>query len=52
MSRYSVVRSVNFSVVRRALLDLRGAGVSISGDTTSCISCMGSMGAKIFSGVS
>jgi hypothetical protein len=43
---------VNFSVARYALIDLRGAGVSTSGGTTSCTSYMGSVGAEIFSGVS
>jgi hypothetical protein len=37
MSRCSVVRSVNFLVVRRALMDLRGAGAPLSVSTTSCI---------------
>jgi hypothetical protein len=52
MSRYSMVRSVNFLVVRRALVDLPRAGASISDGTTSCTSCMESVGAETFSGVS
>jgi hypothetical protein len=52
MSRYSMVRSVKFLVVRRALVDLPGAGASISDGTTSCTSCMESVGAETFSGVS
>jgi hypothetical protein len=52
MSCCSMVRSVNFSVVRRALIDLHGDGASTSGSTTSCTSCMRSMGAETFLGVS
>jgi hypothetical protein len=52
MSHCSMVRSVNFSVVRCALIDLREAGASISSGTISCTSCMGSVGAKTFFGVS
>jgi hypothetical protein len=47
-----VVRSVNFLVVRHAVIDLCGTGTSTSVDTTSCTSFMGSVGAKTFSGVS
>jgi hypothetical protein len=47
-----MVRSVNFSVARRALIDLRGAGASTCGGTTSCTSYMGSVGAETFLGVS
>jgi hypothetical protein len=43
---------VNFLVARCALIDLPGDGASTSGCTTSCTSCMVSMGAKIFFGVS
>jgi hypothetical protein len=43
---------VKFLVVRRALVDLPGAGASISDGTTSCTSCMESVGAETFSGVS
>jgi hypothetical protein len=52
MSHNSVVRSVNFSVARRALIDLRGAGASTSYNTTYCTSCIRSVGAEIFLGVS
>jgi hypothetical protein len=52
MSRCSMVRSVNFSVARRALIDLRGADASTSGGITSCTSYMGSVGAEIFLAVS
>jgi hypothetical protein len=52
MSRYSVVRSVNFLVVQRALIDLCGAVASTFGGTTSCTSYMGLVGAETFSGVS
>jgi hypothetical protein len=52
MSHCSMVRSVNFSVARCALIDLLGAGASISSGTTSCTSCMGSVGAETFLGVS
>jgi hypothetical protein len=52
MSCCSVVRSVNFSVARYALIDLRGAGVSTFDGTTSCTNCMGSVGAETFLGVS
>jgi hypothetical protein len=52
ISRCSVVRSVNFSVVRHALIYLRGAGTSISGGTTSCTSYMEVVGAETFWGVS
>jgi hypothetical protein len=50
MSRCFIVRSVNFSVARHALIDLRGAGASTSGGT-SCTSFMGSVGAETFSGL-
>jgi hypothetical protein len=43
-----VVRSVDFSVARRTLIDLCGAGASTSGDKTSCTSGMGFMSAEIF----
>jgi hypothetical protein len=52
MSHCSVVRSVNFSVVRCALIDLCGAGASISGGIISYTSCMGSVCTETFSGVS
>jgi hypothetical protein len=52
MSRYFVVRSVNFSVARRALIDLHGAGASTSDGTIFCTSYMRSMGVEIFFGVS
>jgi hypothetical protein len=52
MSRWSVVRSVNFSVVRCALIDLRGASASISGGTPSSTSYMRSVGAEIFLSIS
>jgi hypothetical protein len=52
MSHYSVVRSVNFSVTQRVFINLRGAGASTSYDTTSCTSCMGSVGDETFLGVS
>jgi hypothetical protein len=52
MSHCSVVRSVNFSVARHALIDLRGVGASTSGGTTSCTFYMGSMGAETFLSVS
>jgi hypothetical protein len=52
MTCHSVVRSVNFSVVPRALIDLHGAGASTSGGTISCTSYMGSVGAETFLGVS
>jgi hypothetical protein len=52
MSHCSVVRSMNFSVARHALIDLRGAGASTSDGTTSCTSSMGSVGAKTFLAVS
>jgi hypothetical protein len=52
MSRYSMVRSVNFSVARRALRDLHGTGASTFDNTTSCTSYMGLVGAKTFLGVS
>jgi hypothetical protein len=52
MSRYSVVRSMYFSVARRALVDLRGAGASTSGGTTYCTSYILSVGAEIFLGIS
>jgi hypothetical protein len=52
MSHYSVIRSVNFSVARRALINLYGSGASTSGGTISCTSYLGSMGAETFSGVS
>jgi hypothetical protein len=52
MSRCSVVRSVNFSVARRALIDLRGASASIYDGTISCTSYMGSVGAETFLDVS
>jgi hypothetical protein len=51
MSRCSVVRSVNFSIVQHDLVDLRGAGSSSSGGT-SYTSCMGLVGAETFSVVS
>jgi hypothetical protein len=52
MSCCSMVRSVNFLFVRCALIDLRGAGASTYGSITSYTSCMGSVGAEIFLGVS
>jgi hypothetical protein len=52
LSRYSMVKSVNFSVPRHAVIDLHGVGASTFGDTTSCTSYMGPMGAKTFLGVS
>jgi hypothetical protein len=52
MSHCSVVRSANFLVARRDLIDLRGAGALTSNGTTSCTYYMGSVGAKIFLGVS
>jgi hypothetical protein len=52
MSCYSVVWGVDFSVARRAIIDLCGAGVLTSGCTTSCTSCMTSVDPKTFSGVS
>jgi hypothetical protein len=48
MSCCSMVRSVNFSVARHALIDLHGASASTSDGTTSCTSYMGSVGAKTF----
>jgi hypothetical protein len=51
-SCYSVVMSVNFSVARHALIDLRGTGASTYGGTISCTSCTGSVGAETFSSVS
>jgi hypothetical protein len=47
-----MVKSVNFLVVRCALIDLCGADASTSGSTTSCTSYMGSVGAETFLGVS
>jgi hypothetical protein len=52
ISHCSVVRSVNFLVVRCALIDIRGTGTSISGSTTYCTFCTGSMGAETFFDVS
>jgi hypothetical protein len=52
MSHRFMVKSVNFSTARCALIDLRGVGDSISSGTTSCTSCMGSVGAESFLGVS
>jgi hypothetical protein len=52
MSHYYVVRSVNFSIAQCALIDLRVAGASTSDGTTSCTSCMRSVGAETFFGVS
>jgi hypothetical protein len=52
MSRCSMIRSVNFSVARHALIDLRETGASTSYGTTSCTSCMGSVDAEFFLGVS
>jgi hypothetical protein len=52
MSCCSVVRSVNFLVARRALIDLCGADASASGGITSCTSYMESVGAETFLGVS
>jgi hypothetical protein len=46
-----VFMSVNFSVTRCALIDLCGAGASTSGGT-SYTSCMGSVVAETFLGVS
>jgi hypothetical protein len=47
-----VVRSVNFSVAQRALIDLCGASASTSSGITSCSSFMGLVGAEPFLGVS
>jgi hypothetical protein len=52
MPRCSMVRSVNFLVMQHSLIDLCGAGASTSDGTTSYTSCMGSVGAKTFLGVS
>jgi hypothetical protein len=43
---------VNFLVARRALIDLRVVGASTFGCTISYISCIRSVGAETFSGVS
>jgi hypothetical protein len=51
-SRCFVLRSVNFLVAQRALIDLRGAGVSTYDSTISYTSYMGSVGAETFLGVS
>jgi hypothetical protein len=48
ISHYSVVRSMNFSVTRHTLIDLRDASASTSNGTTFCTSYMGSVVAKIF----
>jgi hypothetical protein len=52
MSRYSMVRSVNFLVAQHTLIDLRGAGASTSSSTTSCTSYMGPVGVETIFGVS